>query len=329
MKYLYIALSLIETKLLRKRKPIVVSFSLTNRCNQQCLYCAVWKNTNNDLSTQDILRILDALCNCGIKTIRFTGGEPLLRDDIGEIIVYAKKKKFSIWINTNGTLVFKKISQLRSIDGLQISLDGPKEIHDYIRGSGAYEKVIEALETTKNNSIKVKLITVLNKYNLSFIDYILEIALQFKTVACFQPVTPTLLDGYESNPALPKESAYQQCISKLIMLKKQGNKQIYNSFAGLRYLYRWPNTPKINCSAGRLFFRIESSGEVWPCRNKNFSTGFGNLRTPYNSMKKIINNLPLPGSKCECCGCASVIELNYAFALKLEPLVNLIKIEFR
>ncbi len=312
----------LEARWLKKNKPFAVSFALTRRCNYRCLYCGTSKIKEKELSTKDIFWIIDALKRCGVLIIVFTGGEPLLREDIGDIINYAKGKEFIIFVNTNGSLVPDKIGQIKSIDGLQISLEGLPEVHDIIRGRGSYNEVIKALETAKKHNIRVAIATTLNKLNVDKIETVIKIAQRFDVLASFQPLTLTLLDTHYPNPLLPSLDSYHRCINKLVELKKKGNPYIYNSLTGLKYLYYWPNTYPLLCSAGKLFFRIEADGRIFSC--SRFQPLWQGERIELGiDLCKMIKHLD--SISCSQCWCVGEAEVNLVFSLKLEPLLNLIK----
>jgi len=75
-----------NAKLLKRKKPLIVGWAITDQCNRKCDYCSIWRRPNRDLSTSVILQIVDALAESGTLRISFTGGEPLLRQDMGEVM---------------------------------------------------------------------------------------------------------------------------------------------------------------------------------------------------------------------------------------------------
>lgn len=94
-----------------------VYFHVTQRCNLNCTYCYNKKNLNlsKELDTKNIIKILNKLKKINVEVVNFTGGEPLLRNDIEEILKEAKKLKFNVCLLTNGTLLNKHISILGDI----------------------------------------------------------------------------------------------------------------------------------------------------------------------------------------------------------------------
>lgn len=127
--------------------PEHVYFSLTNRCNLRCIMCDIAKNTSrveDELTTAQVKDIVLQIKEMGIKHIIFSGGEPLLRSDLFEILEFAINSGIKmVDIITNGTLLtddtIKKLVNLK-LNHITISLDGLKLINSGIRGEMAFEK---------------------------------------------------------------------------------------------------------------------------------------------------------------------------------------------
>src|SRR3989338_281853 len=93
--------------------PLRVMFELTYRCNFLCGHCYVPFNyrKKSELKTKEIFSILDRLKEAGGFYLGFTGGEPFMRQDIMDILWYAKRCGFEVIIYTNGALIDKKMAQ--------------------------------------------------------------------------------------------------------------------------------------------------------------------------------------------------------------------------
>jgi len=109
-------IELFRVSILKHRRPITVNLEITYRCNSNCKYCPTEKlNEKNsqeikkEMTTEQIFSMIDELSGIGMKRLAIGGGEPLLREDIGEIINYAKQKKIFTFISTNGILLPKKL----------------------------------------------------------------------------------------------------------------------------------------------------------------------------------------------------------------------------
>ena len=319
-KKLLIGIEVIKSKLFKKKIPLVVGWAITNRCNYQCKYCSRWKKKTKELSTKQVLSIIDELKQLGCQRIVFTGGEPLLRKDIGLIVNYCKKKGLTVGINSNGSLFRKRINELKKIDFLTLSLDGPEKIQDKLKANGSYKKVIEAIKTAKKNNINTSLTTVISKLNLSYLKNILKITRKYDILVYFQPVSMIYdYDNLKEFKCPPNK--YKELIDELITLKRKGNEQIGNSVPGLRHLRNWPKPKKIKCAAGMIRCRIEPNGDIYPCgrvigkitHQNCMSLGF---KEAFNRLKKL---------NCSNCWCFNDVELNLAYSLKLGPIKNLLK----
>lgn len=140
---------------------INVGFQVTRRCNLKCFYCCE-AGTMPDASLVTIKKMIDKLVVNGLKRISITGGEPLLRDDIGEILKYVKEKNVTITLSTNGMcLDEKKLNELRPyIDNIRFSLRGLKEVHDRTTGNyKSFDKVIESMQLCRKLGLPMSVVT--------------------------------------------------------------------------------------------------------------------------------------------------------------------------
>lgn len=163
-----------------ERKPIVV-WSTTRTCNLNCIHCyseSTAKKYENELSTQEGKALIDNLAEFKVPSILFSGGEPLMREDIFDLIEYATSKELRAVISTNGTLINKDIShRLKEINisYVGISLDGIGENNDKFRGSiGAFEKAENAFKCCSNAGLRVGLRLTLTKYNYDSLSLIFD-----------------------------------------------------------------------------------------------------------------------------------------------------------
>ncbi len=316
-----LASALINARLFRARKPVIVNWAITYRCNRLCKYCGVVDKQSNELNTSEITSFIDEMSDSGTRKIHFTGGEPLVREDIHIVLDYCKKKKISISMNSNGALVPQKIKDLRNLDVLSLSLDGPKEIHDSIRGAGSYQEVMEAVKYARENNIKVRFVTVLSKLNLNSIDFILDKTRELNVVVIFQPAQKFLLETRKINLIAAPIDEYRCAITRLIK-EKNSNRFIGNSVSGLRHLYHWPSLRKISCANALIICRIEPDGEIYGCAD--FKKEISGIKIQEPGFKKAFSIL-MPVS-CNECWCASYVELNCLFSGKIDSIFNVIKL---
>ena len=92
---------------------MIVSWNTTNACNMYCAHCYrdAGCKADEELSTQEAKKLLQEIARAGFKIMIFSGGEPLMREDILELVAYAKNLKLIPVFGTNGTLITKKFLQ--------------------------------------------------------------------------------------------------------------------------------------------------------------------------------------------------------------------------
>ncbi len=163
------------------KKPVVV-WNVTRRCNLRCVHCysqSEDRDYSGELSTEEGIHVLDDLAQMGCPVVLFSGGEPLIRHDILELIRHAVKKGMRAVVSTNGTLITSKLaSKLRSL-GLSyvgISLDGIGNHHDAFRGvPGSFSKALKAIRNCQQVGLKVGLRFTISKRNFQDIPAIFDL----------------------------------------------------------------------------------------------------------------------------------------------------------
>jgi radical SAM protein with 4Fe4S-binding SPASM domain len=142
---------LIKRGIDRAPGPVTASLNLTHLCNLRCEMCGQWRR--QDTSRQEVLplgklrELIDALAGYRPKFYLW-GGEPLLYPEFPGLLSYLREKNQYTVVNTNGVLLAKHAAAMVNlgVDGLDISIDGPPEVHDRIRGvPGTFEKVMTGL----------------------------------------------------------------------------------------------------------------------------------------------------------------------------------------
>ncbi len=163
------------------KKPVVV-WNVGQRCNLKCIHCYSQSKDivyPNELTTQEAKAMLDDLADYGAPVILFSGGEPLMRPDLLELIGYAKEKGLRAVISTNGTLITKdKALELKrfGLSYVGISLDGLKDTNDRFRGiPGAFDAALEGIRNCLATGIKVGLRFTINKRNFHDIAGIFDL----------------------------------------------------------------------------------------------------------------------------------------------------------
>ncbi|MFH1441745.1 MAG: radical SAM protein [Candidatus Omnitrophota bacterium] len=315
----------IKTKLLQKRIPFFVSWAITYHCNYNCLYCGVNEVPTKDLDTKAVLSFIDQLTKAGTKIINFTGGEPMLRNDIGIILNYCKEKNIYVSINTSGYLLSDRAKQITGLDRIVLSLDGPPDVHDSIRGKGAYKNTMEAIKIAKNKGWEIKFTSVLSEINLDFIEFILKLAKKLEIATVFQPARILNRGSGRTNQILlNKRNNYQKIIQSLINYKLNKHPYIGNSLLCLKHFLNWPEPTKIPCAAGKIYCRIENNGFIKSCGDE---TNKKDINISHQGIKNAF--LSLEPYSCLNCWIAAQIELNFLYSFKFDSIFNSLKQIYR
>jgi 12,18-didecarboxysiroheme deacetylase len=163
------------------KKPVVV-WNVTRRCNLKCVHCyahARDENFPDELSTAEGKSVLDDLAQFGAPVVLFSGGEPLMRQDLIELADYAVGRGMRAVISTNGTLITPSVAQQLKSVGLSyvgISLDGLQEVNDRFRGvKGAFRMALDGITACQEAGIKVGLRFTMNRLNVQEIPSIFDL----------------------------------------------------------------------------------------------------------------------------------------------------------
>jgi 12,18-didecarboxysiroheme deacetylase len=165
----------------RDKKPVVV-WNMGQRCNLKCIHCYSQSRDieyPNELTTAEGKDLIDDLAGFGVPVVLFSGGEPLMREDIMELAHYAKAKGLRAVISTNGTLITReKARELKSV-GLSyvgVSLDGMRATNDRFRAvEGAFDMALQGIRNCMKEGIKVGLRFTINRGNAQDIPDIFQL----------------------------------------------------------------------------------------------------------------------------------------------------------
>ena len=279
---------LIKAKFTGSRIPVRVNLLVTKFCNLSCFYCyaedILNKKDVEEFSLENLKDIIDQAYDAGCRWINILGGEPLLRNDIEELIDYIHQKGMFIEMTTNGYFIKKRISALKKVDHLAISLDGNKETNDRARGENSFEKIIAGIECAVENGLKVRVHATLSKRtmapeSLKFLsDFCnrLNVSLNYSEngLPGIEEMDPDFLLSEDETLSFYK--SYKG-------LKKSGH-PIISSEVAVDYVEKWPlpgrttifkkdlkDVPKDSyypCQLGRNQCFISADGNVYPCTKK-------------------------------------------------------------
>ncbi len=310
-------LSILKARYLKRRIPLLVGWSITDRCQYNCSYCGICGEGKKDLPTERIFEIIAILAKSGCRRIQLTGGAPLLRNDIGEILSACRRHGIFTSISSNGLLVDKKIKDLKLAGQINLSVDGEPAVQDEVRHKGSFHAVKHAADSLQKAGLHFRFVSVISNRNLDQIDYLLGFAANYNTAITFQPVTREILGKDDDNPFMPTPEEYRGVIDRLI-LALQKKAPIGNSLPGLRHMRNWPDPTAILCVGGRIFMRIEANGSLVNCQRRmgqaDATVATGDIAAALSTVEQI---------GCTQCWSAPVVEASCILQGNLQTILHL------
>ncbi|MCP2598713.1 radical SAM protein [Candidatus Aminicenantes bacterium AC-335-L06] len=318
----YITTSPSENKTFKKIKytefPKIAYYEASEKCNLKCRFCYANPDIQHHCyigNTFLTKKIITKLFELNVVYLIFSGGEPLLRKDLFEIIEYAKKKIKFVGMTTNGTLIGKEEAKKlkeTGIDYIQISIESPEEkINDKLRGKGTFKKCLEAINHLKNANFRKEQLYITATITKINIDTLIKFSdfgkrLEVETgLSFFQPVGR----AFNKNVfALLKKELIKFFFEKL---KKQS--KLYEPNPDCLNIPDQKVTSKIipslknYCGMGFKTLGVKENGSVVPCHLFFSSNDFiiGNILDK-DIVKKLIlflNSIPSIDEIHECKKC--------------------------
>ncbi|MFB6162258.1 MAG: TIGR04347 family pseudo-SAM/SPASM protein [Halococcoides sp.] len=165
----------------KQRRPVVV-WNLTKQCNLSCAHCyaaADSETASGELTTDEGKRLIDDLADYGVPVILFSGGEPLVRDDLSTLIRYASERGIRPVLSTNGTLMTPTVAERLRDAGLKyagISVDGLPERNDQFRGEeGAFDAAVEGIRACLDAGLKTGLRYTITERNAADLEGVVDL----------------------------------------------------------------------------------------------------------------------------------------------------------
>ena len=284
---------------MRTRSLRTVVLHVSARCDQTCVHCSIWKSNGvaaPALGYGERIRILDEACSLGARDVLFTGGEPLLCDQIEELTRHAHRSGLAVAIATNGLGLGRAAPWIADlVDSVYVSLDGPRETHDRVRGRGMLARLESSLAALSGRDSRPRLIarSVVSSINGDLLGETVETAraLGFDAIS-FLPVDTTseAFGGAPGGRALLRVNDEQRrklreaviCLSRAGLL---GGFVVEDERAMMTLIRRLSPSRAAQapaCNAPEWSVVIESDGGIRPCffqaRVGNATTGLSSVR---------------------------------------------------
>jgi len=301
----------IMVRSLTPNRPYHVQWMVTRKCNYHCKGCDVWREQDaKELSTEEIKRGLDILKELGVIEITISGGNPLLREDIGEIIEYASRF-FITTVYDNGSMSSEKIDALRNADFVAISIDSlDAGKNDHIKGvNGSWKKAIQAVEKLEREGISVSVTPTISQFNLyeiiDFTKHFLQKGIPLwyclYSYDSYDDANQLFKIGRKNDEFLitDKKAMAELCNSLIEMKAKNSNILMTTKILeAVKNLYL-KDKRTWKCHALQNFFIIDHLGRVAGCHLHKPVASIFDLPSVWNSDE--LNDLRKTYSKCTQC----------------------------
>ena len=283
---------------------MIVSWNTTNACNMYCDHCYrdAGCKAEEELSTAEAKTLLEQIARANFKIMIFSGGEPLMRPDIVELVAYATSLGLRPVFGTNGTLITLEMAQkLKDAGamGMGISLDSmDKEKHNQFRKfPGAWEGAVQGMRNCRAVGLPFQIHTTVMEWNNHELEAWRDFAVGEGAVAHdFCVLVPTGRANTIEAESLRAE-AYEETLTRIMKKQQQVDIELKPTCApqflriadqmGLKTRFRR------GCLAGTAYCIISPKGKVQPCAYLNME--LGDVRqTPFDEIWKnspVLNKL--------------------------------------
>jgi radical SAM protein with 4Fe4S-binding SPASM domain len=286
------------------RHPEGATFELTYACNLRCVHCynPTHRALPGELSTGEVRSILDQMADLGVLRIAFSGGEPLVRPDIGDILEHARRRGFLIQVLTNATrmtLPFAELMERHGVVEVIVSVYGASpRTYDQMTGvAGSFAQFLRGLESLKGRAFPVTARMPLTTVNAQDVD------------ACESLIRS---HGFTFQYCLDIHPRTDGTLAPLqYRLPPQGKATLDRRKLG-RELAAWvfescsPAEPFIACACGRTRFAITPYGEMNLCVAfpiPKYNLRAGTVRDGWEMLKRTVDEA-VPGARYQCQTCS-------------------------
>jgi len=293
--------------------PFNLEFAVTNRCNLRCIQCDVWRYSEGntakpqaELTTEEVHKIFSSYQ--GLSLVGITGGEPYLRTDLAEIvniIIETQEKLKSLSITSNGQFpettartVRGILAELARVDsGVSftqfISIDGPKGLHDRLRGvAGAHDRAEETIRLLcnirdSNSSLHVGIVTDCSPFNIDQFHEVVSHVSELKEEYALEPSFCIWFQGQLYRNLNPRHdvdvmqfrSRVNDVIPEMRSIVSGGSLVATGRTMFFDLLGLWLQNPAnqiVPCGGAKIRYFLGATGDVYPCTI--FDHNVGNLR---------------------------------------------------
>ena len=254
-----------------RKRPFVLSHGISSRCNLRCDFCSYWKHPGEEMSTTDILKMLDQAGDYGIGVYNAWTVEPLMREELPLILSHAKSRGLVTSLITNGLLLRHRIEELKDLDMLSVSLDGIKS-YKGLRGIDPAQ-VLDGIRAAKSAGHDILINCVISGKNINELADLVQLAQSLGCWISFEPMhsSPEISHEVWADLAVVDVPGFEAAIERLIELKKSGA-PIINSLTYLNMIKRSQRRSRSDCRPGfachvpEMVMHVAADGTVSACR---------------------------------------------------------------
>jgi radical SAM protein with 4Fe4S-binding SPASM domain len=265
---------------LRLGVPLGVQIDLTYRCNERCVHCYLDHNDHGEMTTAEIMDLLDQMADAGVFFLNISGGEILMRRDFFEILEHARRLMFCVKLKTNAVMIHEREAdriQALGPESVQISVYSHRpEVHDAItKLPGSLRKSIEGARLLVERGIKVIFANVLMRQNFQDYTGVQALAAEVGAQFTIDPTITPMMDGDRSILNLNIERAELEQVFRDSSLLGTSAQEFCAPPTGPMAEEDAMDT--LPCSAGHTACYVSPYGDVYPC--VQFPLPTGNVRT--------------------------------------------------
>ena len=273
---------------------MIVSWNTTNKCNMYCKHCYrdAGDFANDELNTSEGKALLDEIAKAGFNIIIFSGGEPLVRTDIYELVEYASKIGLRAVLGSNGTLITLKVAKRlknAGVKGIGISLDSlnPKKHDEFRSYEGGYSGAVNGMRNCREVGLPFQVHTTVMNWNMDEIHNITDFAVSMGAIAHHTFfLVPTGRGLNIENQSLNPEQ-YEGLLKDIMLKQREVSIELKPTCAPqfIRIAKEMGMNPRFSrgCLAGTSYCIISPIGDVQPCAYLNMH--IGNIReTPFSKI---------------------------------------------
>ena len=256
-----------------QRRPVVV-WNTTNRCNLECVHCYAGAESEpkaGELTTAEGKRLLDDLADYGAPVVLFSGGEPMVREDLAELVAYAAEAGIRPVLSTNGTLLTADRARELKEAGLAyagVSVDGLAERNDEFRGvDGAFQAAVEGIETCLDVGLKTGLRYTVTRQNVDDLDGVVDLLSDVGLDRfCFYHLSYSgrgeTLDSVDLDTAQRREVVTRIC-DRTLDAHRSGDEietLLVGNYADAAYIIEYARREFGDAAAARVYERLRRNG---------------------------------------------------------------------